>query len=253
MKLRIHAAAVIALAITAAGSLTAKAATVTNYQDGDIFLGIRALSTDTGQGNTTVYLINLGNYSQFTNATAGSTFEVANLFSDLNTIYGTDNWYSRAGLQFGVFGGTADGDTSRTLYASRQSTTPWGQLNFTAGNTAYNLINQVRNSYNGNQATAGNADAITQATSLSTGYYAQVNKSSDFDKWSGGIEARLNTSLNLFALPTGQATELVGSFSISNQGVVSFTAVPEPSTFLLIGVAGLTLVVFRRRLQKVQA
>ncbi len=165
MKLRIHAAAVIALAITAAGSLTAKAATVANYQDGDIFLGVRALSTDSGQGSTTVYLINLGNYSQFTNATSGSSFQVANLFTDLNAIYGTDNWYSRAGLEYGVFGGISTGDTTRTLYASRQSSTPWPTLNFTQGNSTYNLINQVRNSYNGNQSTAGNANAITQASS----------------------------------------------------------------------------------------
>lgn len=252
MKLRIHAAAVIALAITAAGSLTAKANAITNYTDGDILLGVRA--TDSGQGNATVYLINLGNYSQFTNATAGSSFEVANLFSDLNTIYGQDDWYSRSGVQWGIFGGYKSSATIYTLYASRQSSTAWDQLNSIAVSNTYTAINQVRNSYNGGTPATGNSsDATTQNASLSNGYNNAVKGSTDFAVWSGGIEATLNNSLNLFALKTNTATAAVGSFSLSDQGVVTFTAVPEPSTVLLLGIAGLALVVFRRRLQKIQA
>ncbi|GAT31454.1 PEP-CTERM protein-sorting domain-containing protein [Terrimicrobium sacchariphilum] len=257
MKLRIHAAAVIALAITAASSLTAKAATVTDYQNGDIFLGIRALSSDTGQGNSTVYLLNLGNFSEFTNATAGASIQVANLLSDLSAIYGAD-WY-RSSLQWGIFGGLTDTGTDSwaSLYASRtvSTSTPWSALSGNPAETTLSNVNKVRNSFNGSLAYGSNLDATTQTT---TGeYYKQVTAvGNDFgsgSKWTS-IETSLTNQLNLFAINNGDSTvDKVGTFGVSNQGVLTFTAVPEPSTYLLIGLAGTAALIFRRRLTKQNA
>ncbi len=262
MKLRIHAAAVIALAITAASSLTAKAATVTRYHDGDIFLGVRALSSDTGQGSSTVYLLNLGNFSQFTNATAGSSFQVTSLLADLNAIYGSD-WY-RSSLQWGIFGSLTDVDAGvwSSLYASRTVDTPtaWSAISGNEAETTASNIDSVRSSTIGKTAYGNNLNATTQTTSGK--YYQQVNTAgvSDFgtgSQWSN-IEAALTTQLNLFAINNnvnndGSTVNKIGTFGVSSQGALTFTAVPEPSTYLLIGLAGTAALVFRRRLTKQNA
>lgn len=240
----------IALASMAVSAVTAKAATVQNYSDGDIFLGVRA--TDSGTGSTSVYLVNLGNFSQFTTATA--SFEVANIFSDLNAIYGADNWYNRTGVRWGIVGGYANDDLTRTLYATRASSTAWASnRTFTALNTTFTQINNVRNSYNGNESTINNPDGIIQSSSYPNGYYTQVNGSSDFGSnsgWTGtGIEGALNQQLYFYSQTNGQTTLTLGTFSLSDQGVLTFNVntVPEPSSALLLGLGGVAFMALRRR------
>jgi hypothetical protein len=253
----------VGLATTLAISTSASfaATTVANPASNDIFLGFRASG---GSGASTSYLVNLGQYSQFSGATPGSTISlsgIGDIGADLAATFGA-NWNTRQDLFWGVFGIGSAG--SATVYASREESSPgtpadaWPFLNSTTRASTYSQINSVINSiggYRGSTSTGNSTVATLQSNSAqasSYNYQVATSGTTDFgsvSQWSS-IEGDFGsgvsgTKLDLFRI-NGSAVTNPGSFSISPTGSLSFTAIPEPSS-ALIGLAGTALLLIRRR------
>jgi len=237
------------------------AATVANPTSSDIFLGFRASG---GTGASTSYVVNLGQYSQFSGATSGSTISlsgIGDIGADLAATFGA-NWNTRQDLFWGVFG--VGSSASATVYTSREqsppgtASEPWPLLNSTTRASTYSQINSVINSiggYRGSESTANSTVGVLQTNSgqaSSYNYQVATAGTTDFgsvSQWSS-IEGDFGsgvagTSLDLFRINASSVTN-PGSFSISSSGALSFTAVPEPSSSLL-GLVGASLLLIRRR------
>lgn len=257
--------AAVALAGLAAGAATGWSAVVPNPQQGDIFIGFRASG---GDGGSTSYLINIGSSLQYRNAAPGTSFtlnSIGNIFNDLVAVYG-DDWDTRADLSWGIFGHTTS--ASSTVYASRARVdinTPaaaWTALTSTALNSVDSQIGAVIdgvNGYRGRDATANSPVAAIQPNFAgAASYYQQVatpgltdfGSLSQWESIEGSFANGTSGSvLDLFRLATSGVSN-VGSFSINDNGVITFTAaaVPEPSTYaLLLAAAGIAVVSARMR------
>lgn len=257
------------LAVILASALPSNAAIVANPQAGDIFLGFRASG---GQGGSTSYLINLGPDTQFRSPPAGtaapgaafSVFTGGDIGADLVATYGS-NWNTRGDLSWGIFG--VRSSASSILYASREQnpiglvTTPWDPLDATARNGTASAITSVLegvNGYRGRNATANSTTAVLQPNSAeASSYFKQVATAgtTDFGSLSGwsSIEGDFGggaagTALDLYRI-AGSGVSPLGTFTLSDAGVLNFTAVPEPSAALTaLSLTGAALVRRRRTL-----
>lgn len=249
--LTLAALTVVAGVLLAASSLRAAAL---SYTAGDLLIGF------TATGSNTTYLINIGQASTYRNATQPITLNLnigADLVSEFSSV--DEPWHQRDGLRWGVFGATSDnavaGDDPFTLYAGR--TTSAGYLRgstFTQRNPAY-YIQDVAASYvalgnstsgttvgafQDNDAVNSFAKAQNEAGTISFQYFS--NALASFDNGASTAD------LNLFRMTTGSGTgQLLGTFSISEAGVITFTPVPEPSVVILMAVGLIGLFVIRRR------
>jgi hypothetical protein len=247
--------AVLAAVLTTA---SAGAAVVATPQNNDIFLGFRASGN---LGATTSYLVNLGQYSQFRDLTPGASISLSslgNIGADLVANFGA-NWNTRNDLFWGVFG--VSNTANPTVYASRESSgADWPTLDqISRGVTASNIVSvlQGTNGYQGRESTANSAFAVIQPNSgNASSYNKQVatggtNDFGSLSEWSsieddfGGGTA--GTALELYRIGTLGVTN-PGAFTISDTGLVGFTAaIPEPSSYLLGMTGSLLLLTNRRR------
>lgn len=251
-------AGVLALAALISGLTgTLTAAVVPAPVVGDLFLAFR---TSGGQGASTSYIIDIGSDLTYRNAAPGSILTLAglgNVGADLSAAYGI-NWSSRSDLYWGVFGARLG--VSSSVYASSEqdpvgsSATAWPSLSQTARNaTATSIIDVITGigGYTGSEATVNNPVGTLQLNSGSeSSYFKQVATAGTTDfgslsQWSGsGIEGDFGggtagTALDLFRIAGTQSANL-GTFTIGDNGGLSFTAIPEPgAVFLLGGVMGL--------------
>jgi len=264
--------------VVAAGLATVASATTgsvpVNY--GDLILGFRSSATSTNLE------VNLGAVSQFTQATAGSTFTVSNLnVADLETVF-TANWNTSA-LAFGVMGTTGktgsnngsgpDGQPLSTLWlswgtslgapaqkiASQQNFAVTGWLNLiSTGNTASLALanNTILSNANSALVDATKAGSWTVSETTGTAFNGVGLTKASFETV-GGFTG--STAFDLYELLPGSGSgSLVGVFTLTDTGTLSFTssglyaaAIPEPSTYAAIfGVAMLGFAGFRRRIQK---
>jgi hypothetical protein len=252
--------------VGAAFSMTANAVT-TAYSTDDLFIGF------TQAGNSKDYLVDIGQASNFTGQSAGTTvtLSLGNISADLVTVFGS-GWATDSSVSWGVVGttrlSTVGSDAPHTVYASKSGDssviTPWNDAASLATPdariatmaSAYNNKASTANSSVGliqnNVATASNnafasfqpggANATGASANVSFSYFNPTILASN----AGGIDA---TTLGLFRLVSGDNNPgtAVGNFSISNGGSVSFvTAVPEPASISL-GLVGATLLMVRRR------
>lgn len=246
-------------------SLPAKALV---YSTGDILVGFRATA---GDGTQFAYLVNLGSYNQFTgNVSFELTALSAGIGADLTAIYG-DGWNTSADVSWSVFGGRTTGNT---LYSSRQRddvsipSTPWeGKANGARGGTLANInsagIAYAQNGTNGGGSyTPVNLSAGIQPASYGQGYVSQLTTGvDDFGSTSGwsNIEGTFangtaGSILDFYVTNSAAAATRLGSFSINDNGVLTFTAaVPEPSTYALLAIAGTAFLVFLRRQKQARA
>lgn len=239
----------------------AKAAVVANPANNDIFLGFRASGN---QGATISYLVNLGQYSQFRDAAVGSTLTLSlgDIASDLVANFGA-NWHTRQDVSWGLFG--VSNTVNPTVYASREQSvvgTPgiaWASLDSIArGTTASSIVSVLSGThgYQGREATDNSPFAVIQENSTgASSYNRQVatpgtNDFGSLSEWSsiegdfGGGAA--GTALDLYRIGSLGVTS-PGYFTISDIGIVSFTAVPEPSSLLLGAAGAVALLGVRRR------
>lgn len=243
-------------------TIHAASAAVTNHNNGDLYIGFRASG---GQGSDVSYLINIGSNTTYRDAEAGSSFSVSvgNIAADLASEYG-ENWAERADLSWGVFGAVSG--TNSTVFASRERielelSNPWPALSFGNRNTTSSQIVSVTTAYHNKQSTTNSNVAVWQQNSGgAASYNFQVaSGATDFgsvSQW-GSIEGSVANAtegsvLDLYRLfgPTSGAgsVQLLGSFSLSNDGTLTFTAaaVPEPSVALLGGL-GVVFALTRRQ------
>ena len=84
------------------------------------------------------------------------------------------------------------------------------------------------------------------------GFGLGSNRAVDQTPLSGEFSGPTSSVLDLWLSPNTSSTlatsnTYLGSFTLDNAGSLTFTAVPEPGTYLLLAIAGLFLLVFRRR------
>jgi hypothetical protein len=253
----------LAVASVLAGGYSAKGAAVPEPVAGDLFVGFRVSG---GIGGSTSYLVKLGLDTAFTGS-LGTSFSLSlgDLAADLQATYGTPEvpWYERTDLYWGIFG--TRGGASPTVYGSKERTgesltlSPWPALGQTARSSVDTQIGSVLNNiggYRSLQATGNSPVAAFQPNSSQGSSYAfQVgtpgtNDFGSLSQW-GSIEGSFangtdGTSLDLFRISSSGVTYR-GSFSIDDEGVISYSVVPEPSTAVLLLIGGAAIGGFRRR------
>ena len=227
-------------------------ATTLSYTSDDLLLGFRL------SGGTQDYVINIGQASLY----SGSSFtlSIGSIATDLTTL--DANWKTDGLLTWGIagavpVGSTVGSDAQRTTYVS--SPDPLTGIAAT-GQPRYTLSQQGTNAndinamgvtlYNGLTGNAANSKGLFQ-TAATAGSWASWVGAGDY----GNVEANFGAGtasaaldLSRQATGTGNGT-YAGSFTINDSGVVSFqtTVVPEPSTFMVLGIGAFILLTFRRR------
>jgi hypothetical protein len=204
------------LAVLGLASVSAVKATPYN---GDLIIGFTA-----GSGNDVVY--DLGAASSLT---SGETWDLSSILTgyDLSTI----SW--------GVIG-TLNTGSPRTAWSTTDGTTPpvnlpslsaWGK-----NNTAISSIYQ-------NFATAGAGQSISITVSDDNSWNSQTISPSLTTQYAnvyGNPNVVGTTSDSLYSiLSNNSAPTLLGNFGLDGNGMVTFSPVPEPSTYGLLAVAGL--------------
>ncbi len=266
-----------ALAFASLASVASAATIAVNYSD--IILGFRSTSV-TAQNLE----VNLGSVSQFTQATAGTTFTIGRLnVTDLQAVYGSgSSWYASTTIMgligtTGKTGGGAtgpDGQALSTVWASNDSGTPYTTANTSINNNAVSKVllmtngstqasgalnfqdsSLMSNVYTANISTAG-TNSWSKAGGTSGTSFVNYTRTAFESSLGGGTST--TTDLYELAPVSGNPAALVGTFTLTDAGVLSFTsaglyaaAIPEPSTYAAIfGVAMLGFAAYRRRFQK---
>lgn len=262
-----------AFAVTIAAFMAVPASAAITYTEGDILLGFRASG---GDGSTVSYIVDIGNYTQFqagsSIANLNLTNSLGNLGADLAATYGdgtngTTAWYERTDLSWGLVG-KLNGSPNSTVFASDPQTysggvltpsDPWSPLLNSALNSTKGQIQAVTATL-GTATTTANSTKATLQTNVSntSSYNYQVtNGATDFGTLSNwtSIEGNFGngtagTALDLYKFAPGSSVSNLGTFSISDSGVLSFTALaaaPEPSRALLLMGGALSFALRRRR------
>ncbi len=222
---------------------------VGSIANGDLLLGFDVASS--GIGTQRNLLIDLGQYS--TLASLGSV----NLSADLTTVYGSAN---PAGLKYGVIGVT-DSPQNTTYITTptlnfiypklSASSTVALQGNYlqpldpgavNTGTLGYDLANAFQTTANGGYISSSDVNSWTtqNPSTVPFGFYS-----------GNSIQTTLGSALNYLDImpPTtsGTAGSQVGYFNISSSGILTYTAVPEPSAYALLAMGSLILFVVNRR------
>lgn len=271
MKIRTSInSALLAAALTATQSANA----ALSVQQGDLLLGFAKVnSSGTGyEGNTFVY--NLGLASSYRDGAA--TPALPNLNVDLTAAFGS-GWAGDSSVRWGVVGvvgstsATIAGDPARTTYFSRDflgSSRGSEPVTFSQNQRGALTINlegffSYMNGIAENGAASGGAFYSSSGINSFSSFlppgpttYFGIGVS-PFAIFGGGdvsgvdlyrvLHATDGAALN--AANDGPATvgagQYIGTFTISDSGVVQF--IPEPSAFLLAAIAALSGLAGRRR------
>lgn len=214
----------------------------------------------------------------------GTSTPVSNISLDLNTVFGSSwatNPSNNTGVQWGVAGFTGFSGTSavpgletRSVFVTRGRVNTAVQTNLTADGAvgdadgfagAFNAFAQGTGggSYINQESTANSSVAYIGAASNANNWGTQINSAAANSfglgagkniqqPTSGSFRGPTNSVLDLWLAPYAGSTLVtqntyLGSFTLDNAGALTFTAVPEPGTYILLAIAGLFLLVFRRR------
>jgi len=246
---------------TLMGNLSANAALVPDPVSNDIFVSFRASG---GQGASTSYIVNLGQASQFTESGPLTILSgLGNIGADLTANFGSD-WYTRTDVYWSIYGHNTNGGNP-IIYGSVERalddvrSTPYPALDQSSRQNVDSQIVSVleqTGGYKGLTATANSPVGAFQANSTSASSYnfqVATPGTSDFGSLSGWttIEGSFGTGDSVLDLwrYAGSGTTYRGNFTIDNAGVISFNtaAVPEPSTYALLAIAGIALLFMRHR------
>lgn len=255
---QLYLPAILGIATLAFSGLPSEAAIVPNPNPGDLFLGFRASG---GQGASTSLLVNLGNDTAFpTTLGTNITLNLGSLGLDLIATYG-NAWFSRDDLSWGIFGGRQNSGNP-ILYASigkeglGAPSAAWPALSLDARNGTYSKINSVLTACTNSTATANSPTATLQTNAANDGSYnfqvatAGTTDFGSLSQWTG-IEGTFaagtsGTALDVYRIAGSGVTQR-GTFAISDNGVVTYSVVPEPSSSFLLVTAGALLGARRRR------
>jgi hypothetical protein len=232
------------------------------YSDLDAILGFRVLGSGAGAGFEG--MIDLGQVSQFT-TTSTFTLNLGDIGGFMTSNFGSD-WYTRStsgqvgktDIQWAV---VATDSLAADLWSTRNPavrSTPW--------TTAFdqtqpsNDIGAVGGYFNtGGALAAGTLSAKKLASSNAnswTNYQpGGTHGSISFQFFNPTDEGNTSTVLAFDSVPQGGTSSALGTFTWNADGTVLWTgsevvAVPEPSTYRMMGLGALTLfglMVLRRR------
>ncbi len=250
-----------------AGSFSPQSAQPT-YSNMDALLGFRVTS---GTGATLDGIIDLGSVTQFDHT---FTLSLGNIGAYMSANWGSD-WYTRqdttgtlspgaTAVQWAV---VATNTTNHALWSTRDpgvQSTPWdrqfdngpGQTSIASVGARYatETIASGTNNAVAQTASAGNSWAQFQPAPPNGASYA-----GSFQMWNPTNEGSTSTALPFDSLPqataSGQAGTTLGFFSWAADGTVTFTVVPEPSTYAMCALGGVLLgaLMFLRRRRAVRA
>ncbi len=269
------------LAIAMGSALAASSAFGANFAftNGDLILGFQASA---GTGSTQNVFFNLGSGVNARDGVGMGTAK-GNIGTTLTGVFGA-NWYSRSDVWFGVLGnlnnssptgalGTpaVSGDPSRTFYLSRAASTAGSAALITASTYNSSALGSAGTKLGGMEAFLPNLTAQADGSAILDQSVSPTEWANSWTTWNpiggasltiftGGVQQNFGKAgsetfidlqrvlaTNTGANPTGTVGggTYEASYSISNTG--NITMVPEPSSTLLVGVAGLGLALRRRR------
>ena len=215
---------------------TTEAQTTVHYNDGDIFIGFRATG---GTGSSMDYLVDIGQPSQIMNGLGGP------MAADLVNTFGSD-WYTRIdpvthqpAVLWSIVGGrylAGGGDPTHTLYATNPSPTPWPRHSNSTQGVPMGDIRSMEINYDGNPSTVNNPRAVIQVA-LDQNSYAYFQPGGvgsgdiSFQNWNPTIEGYPSTTLTVCRIIPGIGpSQILGTLSLSNMGVVTFGGPPRAPT-----------------------
>ena len=223
-----------------------KSAPVT-WQAGDVFIGFE--STTAGKN----LLIDIGP------GTSVASFSGIDALADLRSAFGL-GWYALGDLNWGAFsiatdkhtlwGTVASGNSPLIARSAGALTTPLAKFTGMGNNYTYDLNN-------GQASTVGVIMTLGTGTDVGTSTWSGNNPTTaPFGAYSISIENAVTGGLDLYSVPnSGSATAIFSAANVipNNLYVNSsgFIAAPEPSTYALMALGALVLVMAYRR--KVQA
>jgi hypothetical protein len=268
------------LAIAMGSVLAASSAFGANFAftNGDLILGFQATA---GTGSTQNVFFNLGSGVSARDGVGMGTVK-GNIGTTLSSVFGS-NWYTRSDVWFGVLGNlngnpnsgignrpAVDGDPSRTFYLSRAATAAGSASLIAADTFSSAFLGQAGTTLGGMEGFLPNLTAQADGSAIynaaSPNSWSLLNpitngaQGASLVVFTGGVQQTFGQagsetfidlqrvlSTNTGANPQGVVGggTYVASYSIDNTGAI--TMVPEPSSTLLIGVAGLGLALRRRR------
>jgi hypothetical protein len=212
----------------AAGAVMLLAGSAQAAYNGDLLLGFTSKS-----GNDVIYDV-----GQESALTSGQSFSLGSLLGSFNL--STVNW--------GIVGNQTVSGTP-TVWTSTGGTPP----NAVASLSVYNSINTADRSIASGFATLGQGQNISVDATTDNSWNQQTISGALATQYINAYEnpnvIGLSTA-TLFGVPdNGNAGTAMGTFTLANDGTLTFTAVPEPSTYGLFAGLGLLVVTMRRKLE----
>lgn len=278
-KMKKYLATVLAV-LAGLAFITPSAKAAYSYTDGDLFLGVYSSTKNQD------YLIYIGNYTNYTTnggAYTGATITLntapgiaigsaSQINADLTAVFGS-GWYTDSNVKFGVVG-TLDYFGANNMFVTDPNaagnTSNWTVFDAgtqgAASGDAYTLASVYQNgTANGATATNGKIQSTTTAGS----YYdysplGTVSSGASYEYYTGGIDTSSRSiklaelvatdgSLNGLTVQPDGSKNILGTFTIASNGTITYAAaIPEPSTYAMMGIGTLAFVVMIRRRNKMR-
>jgi hypothetical protein len=258
------------LAVTAASLIGTAAHATTSTLQGDLVLTVAGDNSYSGTGSGDDLEFDLGSFTKFepggADFTLGGTTTIAALnTADIATVFGA-SWDAQTDL---VWDAAATNYTDTVDYPGLPENTVFGTQNRTthtgSGDPAgtaqgpAGLINDMVSGLNGqsqvfNSSSLLSSDAAVLATSDGSSFNGDSGNASPYFGTSSDLNTHFTQATNgttvdyLYEYQPGTVGTELGYFTLSNSNL-TYTAVPEPSTWasLVIGAAALIGIRFRRR------
>jgi hypothetical protein len=244
----------------------AQAGAAWSFAPADTVLAFQATA---GQGATTNLFFNLGNSVLL----SGADGVLGNINNDLTATFGA-NWYSRSDLWFGVVanrsnlapgfpnfdtGGPGE-DPGRTWYTSVATAAAGAGLSWSGINSS--ALGTAGTNYNGLKTVLANLDetAFGAGVAVLDQTTQPVEWNNSWSKWNptpgaafgtftGGVQNNFGKAapyvmLDIQRVQASQTGTYVNTLYVTGDGTL---VIPEPSSVLLAGLAGLGALMRRRR------
>jgi hypothetical protein len=233
--------------LAAAGALSTMKAAPSSASTGDVILAFEDTSLNKN------YVVNLGA------GTSLSSFSSINIGTDLASVFG-GTWNSDTNLFYGIFGVAADKSHVWASTLSGNNALPYKSKGALANALTY--YNTLINNYNAELTYQGLTNGVyfnvgsglDQGRATWSGNFPKANGTSAFGTYNQSLEGAVsqNDTLDVYDLgnTAGSVNLIFGAangnqIQVTSAGVVQ--AVPEPSTYALLGLGALLLVLAARR------
>jgi len=205
------------------------------YQDGDLIVGVHALS---GQGAGEAVVADLGPV-----ATAAGTIATGDFGANLVATFGS-NWHTRGDIEYGFVSVNSNFISNPTIVASSDpaNTLP-GLYSHNAQLSAISKIHSAVTAFTTSGATGSLVEAAGSANAWNS---SSVNANGlSFGLFNPTIEADVGSYVNLFTFAPGSAPVSAGGLSLNGGGSVKFItastlATQQASAASTIGFASST-------------